>query len=66
VSDLYERLEAAEDALSDLAADYLASGNAVLAPGRTVALTHLAIATQRRASVLSPDRPSRVLPLLRS
>jgi hypothetical protein len=28
VADLYERLEAAEDALSDLAADYLASGNA--------------------------------------
>jgi hypothetical protein len=28
VADLYERLEAAEDALSDLAADYLASSNA--------------------------------------
>jgi hypothetical protein len=28
VADLYERLEAAEDALFDLAADYLASGNA--------------------------------------
>jgi hypothetical protein len=26
VADLYERLEAAEDALADLAADYLASG----------------------------------------
>ncbi len=27
MADLYEQLDAAEDALSDLAADYLASGN---------------------------------------